>query len=91
MDHGNLCPICGYDLRQPAWVDDSPSDEICPSCGIQFGYADVKSRREGTEDAFYHGWRACWLTHGAHWSSKVRTAPIGWSGKEQVARLLGQD
>jgi len=22
------------------WIDDSPADEICPCCGIQFGYDD---------------------------------------------------
>ena len=37
----NICPACGYDgLEEPPWTDGSASDEICPSCGIQFGYED---------------------------------------------------
>jgi hypothetical protein len=37
----DLCPVCGYELAFAPWSDDSPSDEICPSCGIQFGYDDA--------------------------------------------------
>ena len=36
-----ICPVCGYDLGFPAWDGESPSDEICNCCGIQFGYGDI--------------------------------------------------
>lgn len=36
-----LCPVRGYDLGFQAWDGDSPSDEVCLSCGIQFGYSDA--------------------------------------------------
>jgi hypothetical protein len=33
------CPVCGYALAEPAWTPErGGSFEICPSCGIQFGY-----------------------------------------------------
>ncbi len=62
-DTESLCPACGFDLGDPPWVDGCLSDEICPSCGLQFGYQDSKAKG-GRDDAFYHGWRSCWLTHG---------------------------
>jgi hypothetical protein len=38
----NICPVCGYpDLFEPAYKENYyPSDEICPSCGYQFGWTD---------------------------------------------------
>ena len=36
------CPVSGYpELEEPPWTDGSGSDEICPSCGIHFGYDDA--------------------------------------------------
>ena len=39
-----LCPICGFPVYKQLgikpWEGDSPSDEICPGCGIQFGHQD---------------------------------------------------
>lgn len=36
-----LCLVCGYDLGFAPWVGVFPSDEICPCCGIQYGYDDA--------------------------------------------------
>jgi hypothetical protein len=38
-----ICLACGYDdLDGLPWSEDgSPSEAICPSCGIQFGYDDA--------------------------------------------------
>jgi hypothetical protein len=82
-DTESLCPACGFDLGDPPWANGSPSDEICPSCGLQFGYQDSKAKGK-RDDAFYHGWRSCWLTHGAPWSGAGQKPPLGWSAKEQV-------
>ena len=40
-----VCPVCGYlGLTEEPWKMgpeyDSPSYEICPSCGTEFGYTD---------------------------------------------------
>jgi len=37
------CPICGFpDLDEPPYDSDgeNPSFDICPCCGIEFGYED---------------------------------------------------
>jgi hypothetical protein len=37
------CPACGFpDLPEPPWTDaGGGSLQICPKCGIQFGYDDA--------------------------------------------------
>lgn len=37
-----LCRICGFDLHFKPWGDDgnTPSFDICPCCGVEFGYED---------------------------------------------------
>ena len=42
MAESFVCPACGYpDLTEPPWSESGGSFEICPSCGIQFGYTDA--------------------------------------------------
>lgn len=81
-----LCPACGFEQEPPPWQAWSPSNEICPSCGLQFGVQDQKAWGIRT-DAFYHGWRTCWLTHGAPWSSVGMQPPAGWDAREQAKRV----
>lgn len=78
----------GFELDEPPWVGGrSPSHEICVSCGLQFGYEDMMARGD-REHAFYHGWRTCWLVHGAPWSGHAIKPPEGWDAEEQVRRML---
>ena len=38
-----ICHICGYtELNEGSWGEDgnSPSFDICPCCGVEFGYED---------------------------------------------------
>jgi len=38
-----ICEICGYaELEYPPWGEDgkNPSYNICPCCGVEFGYED---------------------------------------------------
>lgn len=75
-------PACGFDrLYDEPWRGDSASDEICPCCGIQFGYDDSGRRT----DEFYADWRTTWVANGSPWFSKSRSAPDGWSAAEQLA------
>ncbi len=39
--HSHACPVCGYKLDFAPWRDEAASHEICPCCGIQFGYHDT--------------------------------------------------
>lgn len=83
-----LCPVCGFDgLDDPPWLDDSPSDEICPSCGIQFGYDDAAGGDIGERRRVYDAWRARWLSAGCPWTSRGREPPPSWDPHEQLRRV----
>src|SRR3712207_8831748 len=47
----------------------SPSDEICPSCGIQFGYDDAAGGHIVKRHAIYREWRTQWIICGKEWAS----------------------
>jgi hypothetical protein len=82
------CPACGYDgLDEPAWRDGSPSDEICPSCGIQFGYSDWAGGNIEARQDLYAAWRRQWRADGMHWSSPDETPPKGWDPEAQLRRV----
>lgn len=68
----HTCPVCGYDqLSEP------PKDfTICPSCGTEFEYDDVRQTVEQL--------RAAWLQTGPRWWSTVDPCPVGWDPYKQV-------
>lgn len=81
------CPVCGYSLGFAPWKGESASDEICPGCGIQFGYNDARpDLREGV----YAEWRRQWIAGGrrafagAEW--RRIAALVASKAKEQVAK-----
>ncbi len=84
-----LCPVCGHNLGFKQWEGDSASDEICPSCGIQFGYDDVTSASgvESTREEIYQMWRKKWISEGMKWFSKGRPPPINWNTRQQLKRI----
>ena len=63
MSNSTLCPACGYDLEFPAWDGESASDEICPSCGIQFGYTDTAGGDLEARQRLYLAWQG-WVDLG---------------------------
>ena len=86
MNHCN-CPVCGYELGFPAWKQLSPSDEICPSCGIQFGYDDFAGGDLEQRQQIYKKWREDWITKGMFWWSN-RKPPEDWNPREQLRRIM---
>lgn len=89
----NYCPVCGYDLEFEAWEENKyPSDEICPSCGIQFGYHDIV-RNSGDEEKIitrYKELRDAWIENGMKWHSTndpFDPEPHGWNAKEQLKNI----
>ena len=78
----HFCPVCGYPgLEEPPRCEvGSPSYEICPSCGIEFGVEDY--------DTSYEDLRKNWLNKGLQWYSSVTPKPHGWDGQEQLRRYL---
>jgi hypothetical protein len=86
----NTCPACGYrGLREPPWQADSPSDEICVSCGIHFGYDDAAGGDVSKRDAVYQDWRERWIATGCRWFSPTSPPPEGWNADAQVRRVIG--
>ena len=72
------CPVCSYpQLTTEPWTAGSPSDEICPQCGTQFGYDDAiglngqNALTERHSELFTK-----WVDAGSQWSSTRRT-PTG--------------
>jgi hypothetical protein len=60
------CPVCGYALEYP------PNDfNICPSCGVEFGYE--------TAGRSFEELRREWVNTGARWASRVDPRPKNWN------------
>jgi hypothetical protein len=91
-DIKELCPVCGYNLYENLgvypWDEDSPSDEICPSCGIQFGYDDTAGGDRSKRRDVYSKWRIDWIKGGSRWYSNGRDVPRGWNPQKQLEKLL---
>jgi hypothetical protein len=60
------CIVCGFDLGFKPWNEDSPSDEICPCCGIQYGYDDADNA-DLQRQQVYEQWRLRWVKGGMTW------------------------
>lgn len=74
-----MCRICGLYLEDLRWGEDdkTPHYEICPCCGVEFGYEDytVESARE---------YRSRWLAKGTPWFNPQERL-LNWSLQEQMA------
>lgn len=88
MTHMFTCPACGYDgLLAPPWTEGVASDEICPSCGIHFGYDDACGGDPTARAAAYQAWRRNWIANGMNWFSEGRKQPLGWDAAAQLRRV----
>lgn len=81
-DAKNYCRVCGYEPTDAPWGPDGtdPSWEICPCCGVEFGY----------EDATASGvvrFREQWLGAGAPWSDAA-TSRDGLGVEGRLARVM---
>lgn len=77
------CPVCGFGDLSEAPYDErgTPSLEICPSCGFQFGFDD------GAVGITHGQWRQEWIDGGMKWWSGAEPPPPGWDPLNQLARL----
>jgi hypothetical protein len=83
-----LCPVCGYpDLHAAPWENDAPSDEICPSCGTQFGYDDVAGGDESRRARIWRERRETWKSNGLTWFSRGTPQPANWNADAQVTAV----
>jgi hypothetical protein len=78
MASGNICPVCGNpDLHEPAYNDHKEASfEICPCCGVEFGYDD--------SGAPHRELRMRWIEGGMKWWSASRKPPDLWSPTDQL-------
>jgi hypothetical protein len=83
----NFCPVCGYILSFAPWEDTSSSDEICPCCGIQFGYDDAAGGDINKRHLIYKEWRKCWIEEGMPWKGKGIPQSSNWNPFEQLRKF----
>lgn len=87
------CPACGFaGLTDQPWSGQSPSDDICPSCGIQFGYHDARGTDALQRMRIYREWRERWIEAGMNWhAARIQPPPSNWNPADQVAKLIASD
>lgn len=76
------CHVCGYpELSEPPWGEDgqSSSFNICPCCGVEFGYEDA------TEIALLK-YRQQWISSGGKWFD-TQLKPNDWDMKKQLRNI----
>ncbi|MRX33220.1 hypothetical protein GJR93_09365 [Aminobacter sp. MDW-2] len=76
-----LCRVCGFDNYPDApWGADGhmPSNEICPCCGVEFGYDD-----DGGPD-FLSRRRKHWVVANECRWAMPKLKPAQWSAKNQL-------
>lgn len=84
--NGYVCPVCGYDgLYDPSWNNGVGSDEICPSCGTQFGYDDMAGGDAARREARHRELRTQWVEGGCRWFSRARRPPDDWDPDAQLS------
>jgi len=75
------CRVCGYYSEDYPWGEDgkSPTYQICPCCGVQFGVKDI------TPDEIQNE-RELWVKSKYKWfNSEMK--PVGWSFEEQLKNI----
>jgi hypothetical protein len=82
--NSKYCPVCGFYLDFYPWVGKSPSDEICPCCGIQFGNDDMAGGDINKRRLIYYQWKQQWITEKMPWRSMGITPPKHWNPQSQV-------
>lgn len=88
MDSINeTCPVCGFMLDFQPWDGASPSDEICPCCGMQFGYYDATPNGASGRLAIYREWRQRWIDDGMKWTGETPPPP-NWNPREQLSNAV---
>jgi rubredoxin len=76
------CPVCGYPrLLEPAYDlgTVSPSFNICPCCGCEFGYDDATP---WAKESFLKNW----VKRGSPWFHP-ELKPSDWNVREQLQSI----
>lgn len=83
--HSYRCPVCGFDeLDEPPYDEyGDASFDICPCCGVEFGYHDATTTHAQLRDN--------WIKNGCPWTSTVDTPPADWNPYDQLQRLQSNE
>ncbi|MGN6435868.1 MAG: hypothetical protein ACTHMM_05010 [Agriterribacter sp.] len=78
------CKVCGFYNDAPPWGEDgdSPTFEICPCCGVEFGNEDYT--KESTKE-----YRKKWIDGGTKWFNP-RERPEKWNLEEQLKNIQSE-
>ena len=81
MDERNICRVCGYKLDFMIWGEDgkTPSYEICPCCGVEFGNEDYSKLS-------VYDYRKNWIESGCIWFDSHKK-PLNWSYTTQANNI----
>ena len=82
------CPACGFILDFEPWSNGLCSYEICPCCGIQFGYDDCAGGNIQRRGELHKEWRRDWIGSGMPWWSRGAAAPTDWNPAKQLEEFL---
>ena len=77
-----FCKVCGCELAYSPWGEnnDTPTYEICPCCGAEFGYDDYTPQS-------IKAYREKWIRSGAKWfDSKMK--PENWNLEGQLHNCI---
>jgi hypothetical protein len=76
-----FCRICCLQQEEPPWGEDgqSPSYDICPCCGAEFGYEDCQLNA-------IQAYRTEWLKNSDTWF-QPKKKPDNWSLKKQLNNI----
>jgi len=90
IEKSHFCPVCGFNFYKYSgelpWNGNTPSDDICPSCGIQFGYEDSIYDEKKRND-IYKKLRENWIKNGMKWWGDKEDMPQNWDPKKQLDNL----
>tara|TARA_R110002124_G_scaffold278588_1_gene450669 strand:- start:1725 stop:1991 length:267 start_codon:yes stop_codon:yes gene_type:complete len=80
-DDNLRCRVCGYLSDTAPWGEDGkcPTYEICPCCGVEYGYED--SAVAGVKQ-----YRQEWMASGAKWQD-AKARPENWSLEDQLKQV----
>lgn len=91
---GKTCPVCGLFLDFDPWIEGHSSQEICPCCGVQFGYFDAADSPEEVIQRWCD-LREKWIQGGMKWGWSFKhnkafdfhETPANWNPIEQLKNI----
>lgn len=88
-----LCPVCGFNIYKCygsyPWDNDIYSSEVCPSCGIEYGYEDSTDDLQKRQEVYIE-LRKKWIDSGMKWwgGDNDKKKPRDWDPQKQLDQLL---